>query len=91
MSNNRISRPNVVTRCAATEPTGAVTCHKGVHPNSNNDRNNDHTVLVERFQPSTLHELQQPGLYINTDTPDIAHQLDAEAIVAEVTYTMTNT
>ena len=30
-------------------------------------------------------------LYTNKDTPDTAHQFDAEAVVAEVTYTMTNT
>ena len=53
--------------------------------------NNNHAVLAERFQPSTLHKLRQLGLYTNMDTPDSAHQLDAEAIAAEVAYTRTNT
>ena len=54
MRENRIHRPNVVTRCAAAEVTGAVTRYRGVHPNINN---NNHTALAERFQPSTLHKL----------------------------------
>ena len=32
-----------------------------------------------------------PGRYTNTDTPDTAHQLDAEAVPAEVAHTRTNT
>ena len=35
--------------------------------------NNNHAALVERFQPSALHERRQLGLYTNTDTPDTAH------------------
>ena len=31
------------------------------------------------------------GLYTNTNTPDAAHQLDAEAVAAQVIYTRTNT
>ena len=127
--NNRIHRPNVVTRRAAAELTGVVTRYRGVRPNkSNNDddkniTNNNHAALAEYFQPSTLHKLRQPGLYTNTvtpddnnraalvgrfqpstlhklrqlgrytntDTPDTAHQLDAEAVHAEVAYTRTNT
>ena len=46
---------------------------------------------MERFQPSTLHKLRQLGIYTNTDTPDTAHQLDVEAVAAQVAYTMTNT
>ena len=95
MHNNGIHRPNVVTSRAATEPTGAVIHYRGVRPSNNNDNNNNnknnHTALAERFQPSTLHKLRQLGLYINTDTLDIAHQLDAEAVAAVVTYTRTNT
>ena len=60
-------------------------------PDDNNINNNHHAALAERFQPSTLHELRQLGLYTNTDTPNTAHQLDAEAVPAEVTYTRTNT
>ena len=168
--NNRIHRPNVVTRRAAAELTGAVTRYRRVRPNKNNNNddnninnnhvtlaecfqpstlhklrqlglstntdtpddnnvsNNNHAALAECFQPSTLHKLRQPGLYTNTDTPDdnninnnnhaalaerfqsstlhklrqlgrytntntpdTAHQLDAEAVPAEVTYTRTNT
>ena len=88
--NNRIHRPNVVTRRAAAELTGAVTRYRGVCPNNNNN-NNNHAVLAERFQPSTLYKLRQLGLYTNTDTPDSAHQLDAEAVAAEVACTRTNT
>ena len=54
MRDNRIHRPNVVTRCAAAEVTGAVSRYRGVHPNINN---NNHAALAERFQPSTLHKL----------------------------------
>ena len=88
MRNNRIPWPNVVTRRAAVEPTGAVTCYRGVRSNNNN---NSHAALAERFQSITLHELQQLGLYTNTDTPNTAHQLDVEAVAAEVDYTTTNT
>ena len=91
---NRIRRPNVVTRRAAAELTGAVTRYRGVCPNNNNNNNNNndnYAVLAERFQPSTLHKLRQVGLYTNTDTPDSAHQLDAEAVAAEVAYTRTDT
>ena len=63
--NERIHRPNVVTRLAAAELTGAVTHYRGVHPdkNNNNDDNNilnsnNHAALAERFQPSTLHKLR---------------------------------
>ena len=168
--NNRIHRPNVVTRRAAAELTGAVTRYRGVHPNKNsnddnssingnnhaalaecfqpstlhklqqlglstntgtlddnnisnnnhaalagcfqpntlhkqrqpgrytntvtlddNINNNNHAALAEPFQPSTLHKLRQLGRYTNTDTPDTAHQLDAEAVSAEVAYMRTNT
>ena len=74
--NNRVHRPNVVTRRAATELTGAVTRYKGVRPNKNNNNdddninNNNHAALAERFQPSTLHKLRQLGIYTITDTPD---------------------
>ena len=88
--NNRISRPNFVTRRVAAGLTGVVT--HGVRPNNNNNNNNNnHAALAELFQPSTLHALRQLGLYTNTDTQDIEHQLDAEAVAAEVTYTMINT
>ena len=63
--NNRIHRPNVVTRRAAVELTGAITRYRGVHPNNNN-----HAALAECFQPSTLHKLRQLGLSTNTDAPD---------------------
>ena len=123
--NNRIHQPNVVTRRAAAELTGAgaVTCYRGVRPNNNNHaalaecfqprtlhklrqlglstntdtlddndiNNNNHAALAEYFQPSTLHKLRQLGRYTNTDTPDTAHQLDAEAVPAELGYTRTNT
>ena len=74
--NNRVHRPNVVTRRAAAELTGAVTRYKGVRPNKNNNgddddtTNNNHTALMERFHPSTLHKLRQLGIYTITDTPD---------------------
>ena len=166
--NNRIHRPNVVTRRAAAVLTGAVTLYRGVRPNKNNNddninnnnhaalaecpqsnalhklrqlglstntdtpddnniNNNNNAALAERFEPSTLHKLRQIGLYTNTntlddninnnnhaalaerfqastlhkmrqlsrctntDTPYTAHQLDAEAVPAEVAYTRTNT
>ena len=86
MRDNRIHRPNV--RCAAAEMTGAVTRYRGVHTNLNN---NNHAALAERFQPSTLHKLRRLNIYTNTDTPDTAHQLDAETVPVEVAYTRTNT
>ena len=51
--NNRVHRPNVVTRRAAAELTGTVTRYKGVRPNKNNNddddniNNNNHAALVE--------------------------------------------
>ena len=87
MRDNRIHRPNVVTRCAAAEVTGAVTRYRGVHPNINN---NNHAALAERFQPSTQHKLRRLDIYTNTDTPDTAHQLDAETVPVEVDYTRTD-
>ena len=95
--NNNIHRPNVDTWRAAAELTGAVTRYKGVRPNRNNNddddiiNNSNHAALTERFQPSTLHKLRQLGRYTNTDAPDTAHQLGAEAVPAEVAYTRTNT
>ena len=132
--NNKIYRPNVVTRRTAAELTGTVTRYRGVRPNINNSddddiiNNNNHAGLAERFQPSTPHKLQQLGIYTNTDTPDdndinknnraalaerfhpstlhkvrhlgrytntdtqdTTHQPNAEAVLAEVTYTRTNT
>ena len=74
--NNRIHRPNIVTRRSAAELTGAVIHYKGVRPNGNNNNddnninNNIHAALAECFQLSTLHKLRQPGLYTNRDTPD---------------------
>ena len=88
MRDNTIYQPNVVTRRAAAEVTGAVTRHRGVRPNINN---NNHAALAERFQASTLHKLRRRDIYTNTDTSDTAHQLDAEAVPAEVAYTRTNT
>ena len=38
-----------------------------------------------------LQKLRQLGLYINTDTPDTAHQLHAEAVAAEAVHTVSNT
>ena len=92
MRINRIHRP-VVTQRAAAQLTGVVTRYRGVGPNNNNNNNNnnDHAALAERFQPGTLHKLQQLGLYANTDKSDTAHQLDAEAVAAKVTYARTNT
>ena len=60
-------------------------------PDDNNINNNNHATLTERFQPSTLHKLRELGRYTNTETPYTAHQLDAEAVPAEATYTRTNT
>ena len=64
-------------------------------PNNNNSdnniNNNNHAALAELFQPTTLHKLRQLDIFTTTDTPDTAHQLDAEAVAAEVAYTMTNT
>ena len=74
--NNRVHRPNVVTRRAAAELAGAVSHYKGVRPNENNNdddddiNNNNHAAMAERFQPSTLHKLRQQGIYTITDTPD---------------------
>ena len=72
--NNRVHRPNVVTRRAAVELTGAVTRYKGVRPNKNNndddDNINNHAALAGRLQPSTLHKLRQLGISTITDTPD---------------------
>ena len=69
-----------------------VTRYRRVCPNNNNNKsNNNHVSLVERFHPSTLHELRQLCLHANTDAPDTAHQLDDEVVTAEVAYTMTNT
>ena len=88
MRDNKIHRPNVVTRCPAVEVTGAVTRYRGVHPNPNN---NNHAALAERFQPSTLHKLRRLNIYTNTDTADTAHQLDAETVPIEVAYIRTIT
>ena len=62
-----------------------------VTPDDSNINNNNHAALAERFEPSMLHKLRQLGRYTNTDTPDTAHQLDAEAVPAEVAYTRTKT
>ena len=74
MRNNRVHRPNVITRRAAAELTGAVTRYKGVRPNKNNndddDNINNNNHAAERFKPSTLHKLRQLGIYTITDTPD---------------------
>ena len=96
MRNNRVHRPNTITRRAAAELTGAATDYRGVRPDNNkndnnNFNNNNHAALAELFQPSTLHKLRQQGLYANTDTPDTAHRLDAEVVAAVVAYTITNT
>ena len=96
MPNKRVHRTDVVTRRAAAELTGAATRYRGVRPNINNNdniniNNNNHGALAEVFQPSTLHKLRQLGLCTTADTPGTAHQLDAEAVAAEVAYTMTNT
>ena len=66
-----------------------VTHYRGVR--SNNIINDNHAVLAERFQPSMLYKLRQLGLYNNSNTTDAAHQLDAETVAAEVTYTTINT
>ena len=86
--NNRILRPNVVTRRVSMERTGVVPHQRGVRPNNNN---NSQVALEALFQPNTLHELWQLGLCTKMNTPDTEHQLDAEVVVAEVAYTMTNT
>ena len=86
--DNTIHRPSVVTRRATAEVTGAVTRSRGVHLNI---KNYNHAALAERFQPSTLHKLRRLDIFTNTDTPDTAHQHDAEAVPAEVAYTRTNT
>ena len=76
ISSNRVHRPNVVTRRAAVEQTGAVTRYRGVRPNKNNTpddniiNNKNLAALAECFQPNTLHKLQQLGIYTITDTPD---------------------
>ena len=63
MRNNRIHRPNAVTRRSAAELTGAVTRYRGVRPNNNKNEddssidNNNHATLAERFPPSMLHKL----------------------------------
>ena len=80
----------------AHQQGSSVTRYRGACPNKNNTddndiNNNNHAALAERFQSSKLHKLRQLGRYINTDTPDTAHQLDAEAVPAEVAYTRTNT
>ena len=58
-------------------------------PYGNDIDNNNHAALAERFQPSTLNKVGQLGHYTNTDTPDATHQLDAEAVPAEVAHTRT--
>ena len=60
-------------------------------PDGNGINNNNHVALAERFQPGTLYKMRQLGRYSNTDAPDTAHQLDAEAVPAEVTHIRTNT
>ena len=60
-------------------------------PDGNDINNNNHAALAERFQPSTLHKVRQLGRHTNTNMPDSEHQLDAEAVLAEVTHTRTNT
>ena len=74
--NNRVHRLNVVTQRAAAELTDAVTRYKGVRPNKNNNddddniNSNNHAVLAECFQPSTLHKLRQLGFYAKKVMPD---------------------
>ena len=59
MRNNRVHRPNVVTRRTAAELTGTATRYGGVRTsNNNNDNSNNHAALAELFQPSTLHKLR---------------------------------
>ena len=60
-------------------------------PDGNDINNNNHAGLAEYFESSTLHKVRQLGRYTNTDTPDTAHQLDAEAVSAEIAHTKTNT
>ena len=90
--DNDINNKNLAALAECFQPS---TLHKlrqpGLYtdtgtPDDNNISNNDHAALAERFQPSTLHKLRQLGRYTNTDTPDTAHQLDAEAVPAEVAY-----
>ena len=61
MRNNRIPRPNVVKRRAATEPTGMVPAGEyaptTTTTSSDFSLNNNNAALVELFQTSTLHEL----------------------------------
>ena len=96
-NNNDGDNINNNNLAALAECFQSSTLHKLRQPGTNTDTpddndiiNNNHVVLAERFQPSTLHKLRQLGRY-NTDTPDIAYQLDAEAVPAEVAYTRTNT
>ena len=95
--DNNINNNNLAALVECFQPS---TLHKlrqpGLYtntdtPDDNNINNNSHTALAERFQPSTLHKLRQLGRYTSTDTPDTAHQLNAEAVPAEVDYTRTNT
>ena len=97
LDDNIINDKNLVALAEYFQPS---TLHKlrqpGLYtntdmPDDNNITTNNHATLAERFQPSTLHKLRQLGRYTNTNTPDTAHQLDAEAIPAEVAYTRTNT
>ena len=60
-------------------------------PDGNDINSSNHAALAERFQPSTPHKLRQLGRDTNTDTPDTVHQLDAEAVPAEVAYIRSNT
>ena len=76
MRDNRIHRPNVVTRRAVANLTSAVIRYRGVRPNKNNNNddhninNNSHAALAERFRPGTLHKLQQLGIYTKTHRSD---------------------
>ena len=82
---------------ALAERFQSSTLHKlrqlGLYTNTDtlDDNNINNNTLAEHFQPSTLHKLRQLGRWTNTDTPDTAHQLDVEAVPAEVAYTRTNT
>ena len=89
MRNNMLLRPNVVTRCAASQPTGTANCYREVRPNNNN--NNNYAALVGRFQPSTLNKLRKLGFYTNMDTLDTAYHLDAKTVAAKVAYTTNST
>ena len=99
-NNNDDNNINNTNHAALAECFQPSTLHKlqqvGIStntdtPDDNNSNNNNHAALAKRFQTSMLHKLRQLGLYTNTGTPDTAHQLDAEAIPAEVAYTRTNT